>query len=496
MSSASGLGVAVRELAGSSAVYGLASILTRALTFLLLPVYTRFLTPADYGIVTVTATITAILLLVFPLGIHGAASRFYFAVDSAEERRSRSGTLWLTTLLFAGVAAVLLDLAGAGLVPRLVPGLPFHPYVRLAIWTAFFLTFSLVPFLLLQLQQRPVPYLAVTVGSSLATAGAILLFVVGLKQGAVGYLRGGLVGAGVTALCAIGIAVRAMRISIRRDIAVAALSYGLPLVPHAMAGWVLELSDRTILARYTTLGEVGIYSLGYQVGTALGLLIAAFNAAWIPYLFKALAAGEPQAPERLSRLATYYAMILVFFALGLALLVGPILRFLVAPAYYPSAAITPWITAAYVLYGLYIIPISFLFWRERTGRIPIVTLVAGVVNVGLNLWLVPRYGMIAAAWSTLVAYAVMLPVAWASARGVHPFPYEYGRLARVLVVGGALFAVGNAVAYASPTLEVAARLAAWAAFPIALAAVGTFESRELRALREVVRWKRAENPGE
>jgi O-antigen/teichoic acid export membrane protein len=494
-SSSSGLGLAVRELAGSSVVYGLGSILTRALIFLLLPVYTRFLSPADYGIVTVTATITSILLLVYPLGIHGAASRFYFAVDSPEERRSRTGTLWLATVLFAGLAAVLLDLAGGSLLQRVVPGLPFHPYVRLAIWTAFLLALSLVPFLVLQLQQRPGTYLAVTVGSSLATAAATLLFVVGLKEGAAGYLRGALAGAAVTALCAIGIAARSVRMTIRRDVALAALGYGLPLVPHALAGWVLELSDRTILARYATLGDVGIYSLGYQIGTVPGLIIAAFNAAWIPYLFKALGTGEPHAPERLSRLATYYAMTLVFFALGLALLVGPMLRLLVAPAYHASAGITPWITAAYVLYGLYIIPISFLFWRERTGRVPLVTLMAGVVNVGLNLWLIPRYGMIAAAWSTLGAYLVMLPVAWASARGVHPFPYEYGRLARVLLVGGALFAVGSALPYASPSLEMAGRLAAWAAFPFALAAVGTFQSRELRAAWMVCRWRRAEHAG-
>jgi O-antigen/teichoic acid export membrane protein len=259
-------------------------------------------------------------------------------------------------------------------------------------------------------------------------------------------------------------------------------------VPHALAGWVLELSDRAILSRFVPLAEVGIYSLGYQVGAALGLVVVAFNNAWIPYLFKTLAAEGQDSDRRLARLASYFVMVLCFSGLGLALLLEPILRVLVTPAYLPAAAIAPWVVGANVMYGLYVIPIGLLFWKDQTKRIPIVTLAAGLVNVGLNLWLVPRHGTVAAAWSTLAAYAVMFLVAWYFAHRVRPFPYEYGRLVRTLAAAGALYGAGTLLP-SSSALGVTGRVALWLAFPLCLAALGVFESREIAAFR-ALRWAR------
>ena len=84
------------------------------------------------------------------------------------------------------------------------------------------------------------------------------------------------------------------------------------------------------------------------------------------------------------------------------------IRLVAGPEFREAYRITPWVVGGYVCGGLYLIPTNLLFWRQRTRVIPLVTLAAGAVNVGLNLWLVPRYGAIAAAWSTLAAYAVLL----------------------------------------------------------------------------------------
>ncbi len=485
----SGIRKDLRSLAGKSIVYGAGSVLLRGLTFLLLPVYTRYLAPADYGVVTVTATLIAILGVFFPLGLHGALGRFYYSTDSPEERRARGGTIWLATLLVAAAMAVVLDRAGAPLLGQLLPQVPFDPYLRIAIWTAFFAVFGLVPLVLLQVQERPGPYIAASLGAALATTGFILVLVVGFRQGALGYLLGGLAGAVVAAVWYTGIAVRNVRVTIRAAVLWPALAYSLPLVPHALAGWVLELSDRAILSRFVPLAQVGIYSLGYQVGTALGLVVVAFNNAWVPYLFKTLAANGQDQDRRLARLAGYFVMVLCFSALGFALMVEPMLRLVVAPAYLPAAAIAPWVIGANVLYGLYVIPIGLLFWKDETRRIPLVTLAAAAVNVGLNLWLVPRYGIAAAAWSTLAAYAVMCAAAWSFAHRIRPFPHEYGRLARTLAAAVALYALGSLLP-SWGVLGVSARVAVWLAFPLCLAALGVFESREIAAVR-ALRWERA-----
>ncbi len=195
----SGVGSALRKLVGASAVYGLGSVLVRGLAFLLLPLYTRYLSPAEYGIVALTVTCTVVLGLLYPLGLRGAVSRTYYEGGTVEERRERVGTLWIAMILSAAAMALLLDRAGPSLAAALLPEVPFHPYLRLAVWTAFLGVLGLTPLVLLQAQERPLAFVLLTLWTALATTAATVWLVV-KGGGAAGYLQGALVGAGLAAI--------------------------------------------------------------------------------------------------------------------------------------------------------------------------------------------------------------------------------------------------------------------------------------------------------
>jgi O-antigen/teichoic acid export membrane protein len=477
----------LRRLVGSSAAYGVGGVLLRGLSFLLVPVYTRYLTPADYGIVAVTATVALMLGLIYPLGLHGALTRFYFGASSDAERRRIAGTLWVVTIVAAVLMALGLHVAGGRIFGALFPDVPFVPYIRLAVWTAFFGALALVPLNLLQAQQRARLYVAATVTAALLTTVLTVALVVGAGWGAHGYLLGGLLGAACAAAGYAVIAARSVTIDVRGDVVKRALAYSLPLVPHGVASWVLEMSDRAILARYVPLGDVGVYALGYQLGAALGLMVTAFTSAWVPFLFDTLTRKGSAGHAELSRMATYYAVGLCFAGLAIALLVRPALLVVTPPSFAGAERVTAWVAGAYVLNGLYVLPVALLFWKERTGLIPIVTVTAGLLNVGMNLLLVPRFGAIAAAWSTLAAYGVMLAVAEVVARRLYPFPYEFGRILRALGAAAALFAAGMALPTGSLGVEVAGRVALLFLYPVALLAVGFFEPAEIARAAVIAR---------
>jgi O-antigen/teichoic acid export membrane protein len=471
---------------GASAVYGLGSVLVRGIAFVLLPVYTRYLDPAQYGIVSLALTCTVVLGMLYPLGLRAAVSRSYFDGGSEQAARERIGTIWTAMLLFAAVFAVVLDRFGPALAAVALPEVPFHPYLRLAVWTAFLGVLGLTPLALLQAEERARAYVALSLGTALSTTGVTLWLVV-RGGGAQGYLLGTLIGAALAAVPYLALTLGRVRPALRADVLTGALAFSLPLVPHMLAGWILEMSDRAILARFLPLRDVGIYTLGYQLGAAVGLLTTAFNAAWVPLLFGTLKSEGEGGHRKLARLATYYTVALCFVGLGWSLLVKYVVTFMVGPEFREAHRITPWVVGGYVFAGLYLIPTNLLFWRRQTRVIPLATLAAGVVNVGLNVTLVPRYGAIAAAWSTLAAYAVLLLITWRSAERRHPFPYEYRRLATAVGLALGLYVAGVIVPFPTLTVEAAGRTLLWLGFPLGLVALRLFDRAELAAIEGLVR---------
>lgn len=475
------LGASLRRLVGGSLVYGAGTILLRALAFLLLPLYTRHLSTAEYGIVALTMSILSILTVIFPLGLHSAMTRLWFAGSSDAERRRSSGTIWVGIMLSGLVMALIVDLLGRQLAPRVFPGVVFSPYIQFAIWTAFLTAFSLVPLNLLQIRERPGLYVLLTVGGALITTTLVVVFVVVRNTGAYGYLLGGLLGAALMVPLYLVMTLRNVTLALDWGVLRRALLYSLPLVPHALAGWMLEVSDRAVLARLVSLGDLGIYSLGYQFGAVLGLVVTAFTAAWVPFLFRTLSERGSEAHALVARLATYYSAVLCFVGLGIALLIRPVLGLMVDPAFHSAYRITPWVVGGTLLNGLYIIPVGFLFWSERTRLIPMVTLTAGLLNVGLNLWLVPSHGILAAAWATLISYGVMFLLIWVITQRVYPFPYEWKRMLRLVGAASALFALAELWPVSGGRGDLTVRVLLWLAYPILLLAIGFLEPRERAA---------------
>lgn len=467
----------IKHLAGRSVIYGLGSVLGRSITFLLLPLYTRFLTPAEYGVVAVSGTITAVLGIVLPLGLHGAVAKYYFATGDPAERKRKNGTLWVAIVLAAFTFAVVLDHYGGRLFAWLVPQVPFAPYVRLAIWTAFFGVFGLVPLAVLQVEERPFAYVSATLATAIGSAALVVVFVVVRHEGAYGYLLGICVSAGAAAIGYSIWAIKRFAPAIDAATLRLALAFSLPLVPHGLAGWVLDVSDRVLLERFVPAADIGLYALGFQFGAIANMLATAMNSAWVPFVYKRVAMSGTDARASLARLATLFAAVMCAAAVALALLGRDAVELLMSPSFRGAGPVIPWIVGGYVFAGLYFVPSNFLFVAERTSLIPLVTIAAGILNVLLNLWLMPRYGMMAAAWTTFGTYAVTLLLTWGVAQRVFHVPYEYGRVVRAALAALALFWLGELAGHGTGR-AVIIHIALLAALPPAFLAIGIVSPEE------------------
>lgn len=473
-----------RELAGllgRSGTYALSDILKQAINFLLLPLYTAYLTTADYGVLSIALAAAAVLEVVYGLGLRSAVGRLYFDQRDEDQVRAFAGTLAIFLAAFGVAMSVLLLAVGPALWPLLgLDEVAFSPYIVLVLLTVPLNNLGLSLVLpLYYVRGQAVRYAAFSLFSFAIVTGATLLFVVGLGQGAAGALWGRWIAALIALVPSLVIIRRAARPVFERAQLRAALAFSLPLVPHLISAWALNFSDRIILGNFVSLDDVGLYAVGYQFGLVVSVLITGINNAWTPWYFK-VSTGETGAPVR--RFVTYYVMLVAALGVGAALLAREAVAIMTASDYHDAWVIVPLVVLGYVINGLVARFLDVLLLHKRTGVVPLTTIAAGVANIAFNLVAIPRLGIIGAAYGTIVGYAVRLALTAYYAARTAPLPFEWGRIARVVALALLVAAPGLLVDTGSVWLNVPLKLAIFALFPLLLVITGTLDGAERRAL--------------
>jgi O-antigen/teichoic acid export membrane protein len=256
------------------------------------------------------------------------------------------------------------------------------------------------------------------------------------------------------------------------------------LIPTTMLGFLLHMSDRYFLKHFASLSDVGLYALGYRLGEVLAFAIWAFALAWPPFVFEQR--KSPDAPIVYARVSTYFVAVMGFLWLTISLLAEEIVVVMARPAFYDAYRVVPWIAAAFLFQALaHLANIGILLHRKVKYR-PAIVGTAAAVNLGLNFVLVPRYGMMGAGVASCVSFFIWFVLQAMVSHRLYPIPYEYARVARLVVVGVALYAAGSLIAWGSIPVAVAGKGLLLLAAPLLLYATGFFEPGELGRLRRSV----------
>ena len=479
---------------GRSGTYALSDILKQAINFLLLPLYTAYLSTADYGALSIALAAAAVLEVAYGLGLRSAVGRLYF--DQRDERQVRAfaGTLAIFLAGFGAVMTVLLLAVGPALWPLLGQDeVPFSPYIVLVLLTVPLNNLGLSLVLpLYYVRGQAVRYAAFSLFSFAMVTGGTVLFVVGLGQGAAGALWGRWIAALIVLVPTLAILRRNARPVFDRAQLRAALAFSLPLVPHLISAWALNFSDRIILGNFVSLDDVGLYAVGYQFGLVVSVLITGMNNAWTPWYFRVSTQGGG-AP--VPRFATYYVMLIAALGVGAALLAREAVAIMTAPSYHAAWTIVPLVVLGYVINGLVARFMDVLLLHKRTGVVPLTTIAAGVANIAFNLVAIPRLGILGAAYGTVFGYVVRLALTAYYAARTAPLPFEWGRVARVIGLALLVAVPGLLVDTGSVWLNVPLKLVIFALFPLLLVLTGTLDGAERRALADGWRQVRARMAG-
>jgi O-antigen/teichoic acid export membrane protein len=463
----------LRRLATTGAAYTAASILSKLIAVALLPLYTRYLTPADYGAAEVMFAAVVSASIVVRLGLIEALLRFYYR-DDEDPRQVLSSTFaglfWFATigalvaLPFATqISEALLDRPAAGLVRISIGGL----------WVLTMFEFMLTTF---RLEERARAYFVTTILNVLITIGLTVVLVVGAGDGARGLLIGSYASGAVFVLALI--VAQRRRLSLRFDRALLRrlLRFGLPTMPAEASLYLLNFVDRIIIVRSAGLAEAGLYSLAVKFAQAINVIVRGFQLAWPPLAYSIR--DDDEARGVYATVVTLFVTGCAFAVTGMWLFSRWIVRALAAPEFFGSYKAIGLISTAVTLYALYLVLVVIL---GRTGRTEFnfpATLAALVANIALNLILVPPLGIVGAALALVASYVVVLVLMYGFTQRLFPVPYEWGRLARVLLTSAALVCIGEFLVPTSGFGGLLIRVALFAAYPLALFASGFFTPGE------------------
>ena len=444
----------LRELSKNLAIYGLGDVSIQIVNFALLGVFVQYLSKEDYGILALLGSVEAVTKLFFRWGVDGSFMRFWYDCADDRARQRLASTLFFFLLATNG----LLLAAAVAISPWLSVWLGAAGYtlaLQLVLLNTFAIGFTFIPFHVLRMQQRAREFSLLAFARSASTLVLRLLLVVGFGYGVTGVVVADLL---VTAVLMV-VMVRWFAPLIRPVFSSAvlreSLAFGLPRVPHGFAQQVIAVGDKIILTFFVSLPQIGLYAMGVSVGLIQKVFLAAFEYAWAPFYYATV--REPGAERIFSAVTTYGVAILALMTAGLSAIAADLLTVVTHGQYTAAAGVVAWTSLGVFFQGVYLMTSIGLNITRRTEYYPVATAISAALNIGLNVLLIPRYGIMGAAYANGVAYAAQAAIAYHFSQRFYPVRYETGRLARVVGAAIVAYAAGQALPAMHPALGVLTR---------------------------------------
>ncbi len=462
-------------LATDTLIYGVSTALARLVNFLLTPLQTNVLAPAEFGEVSYLYALLAFVNIALSLGFESAYLRFAAEAPGAEQARVFThawGAMGLNALFWGVVGwtaapqlTELLGLAALG-----------SEGVRLAVLIAVCDAVTLIPLARLRLERQAARFAGIRLVHVLLVALGNVLFLLLLRWGARGVLWAGLMASATVAVVALPLTRGLLRCEYSARLLQAMVRYALPTVPAAFASIALQVADRPLLMLLLDARAVGIYQANYRLALPLLMMVSVFEYAWRPFFLRMHTRAD--APELFARVALVWACVAAVGFLTTALLMPIIVHipiagaYLIPPTYWEGLGVVPIVAAAYGIYGLYICTAASAHIAKQTWWLALALGAGALGNVVLLFALVPVMGYTGAAWATLGAYGIATGVMLWGARRLYPVPYPW----RAIVP---LWALTGVVWWGGMQLELGGRLVLLAVVGLAVGGWGWWQYRRV-----------------
>jgi O-antigen/teichoic acid export membrane protein len=476
----------IQLLASDAAIYGVTTLLTRSMSFLLTPLYTNALTNrAEFGVYAYLYSLLAFVNVMYAFGLDTAFLRFYSHKDPQKTESAFSFSWWMIALI--GILSTMLIMFSADDIAGWIPDLEGHgDLIRGIALIPLFDALTNVPYNQLRMQRKAKRFAVLRVLNVAVNVALNIILVGYFSMGLTGIIIAGVSSSFFAVLGVLPIILKWVRLKFDSALSKEMLHFGVPTMPSAFSGMMLQVADRPIMTSIAGTDMTGLYQANYRLGIPMMMLVAVFEFAYKPFYLSHY--EDEDAPRLFSRIFTYFLIIACGIFLLISLFIKDIVHVkiggisLIHQSYWQGLGIIPIILAAYIWNGIATNMALGLHIRKKTMWLPIATGIAAIVNIILTFMLVPGLGIYGGAWATFIAYAVSAIVLWRISMRMYPIPYEWSRLFGIVIVTVLLYSI-SAIWHTTLMYN----FIVIALFPIMLFASGILNSREKQIITRLFR---------
>lgn len=467
----------IKLLASDAAIYGVTTLLTRSMSFLLTPLYTNALaTRAEFGVYAYLYSLLAFVNVIYAFGLDTAFLRFFSAKEPHKTERAFSFSWWMIALI--GIVSTIVIMFSADGIANWIPELSGQgDLIRAIALIPLFDALTNVPYNLLRMQRKARQFAVLRIVNVAINLGLNVFLVGYANMGLKGIVIAGIASSFFAVIGILPIIFKWLRLRYDAGLSKDMLSFGLPTMPSAFSGMMLQVADRPIMTAIAGSDMTGLYQANYRLGIPMMMLVAVFEFAYKPFYLSHH--EDDDAPKLFARIFTYFMIIACGIFLLISLFIEDIVHVsvrgisLIHQSYWQGLGIIPIILGAYIWNGIATNMALGMHISKKTGWLPIATGIAALVNILLTFLLVPLFGIYGGAWATFIAYAISALILWKISMNIYPIPYEWSRLFGTVFVTGMVF--GIATIFETNGFM---NLFLLISFPISLFASGILNSRE------------------
>jgi O-antigen/teichoic acid export membrane protein len=428
----------LKELSKDTVVYGVSTITGKLINFLLIPFYTNVFSTDIVGIYANIYAYIAFLNLLFIYGMDVAFLKY--SVEVNENNKSNYfSTSFLFILLSTAIFLFFFFLVRKPMIHLMeIPlGYDLLYYYLLAILA--FDTLCIVPFANLRIKRNAVKYSIIRIAAIFINIILNFVLILKFKFGIEAILISNLAASAVTFLILIPEIVRNLVIKIDRSYLKKILLFAIPYLPASLAAQLVQVVDRPVVQALTSPATLGIYQANYKLGIFMMLIVSVFQFAWFPFFLNTY--SEKDAKETFSKVMTIFLLFTSIVWIVLTLFIDDFARFeilkgksIIGREFLSGLPIVPVILLSYIFNGIYFILNAGIYIKDKTKYLLVITGSGAVVNVAVNLILIPVCGIMGAAIATLASYVTMSVMNYFIVQRFYRIEYEFGKIFRIIIL--------------------------------------------------------------